>query len=289
MNRTYTFRTATLIALPFLLLPAGVWLVNTAAELWQGEVALFFPWQGVRWLLRAVYVSGAFMGWRAGRPIWFYPWLGFAVYEVVAVLILLAAGPLARLWVTILGDGPIVVLGFVLYLLVVSLSPSLAVSLWLCRQPLQKQLAAYAAFPPAALTFPLILAAVTNEHWVGTPRVLMQSTYEETFPTATLVAAVFAAICAVFFWRPPFALSRGRVNLAGMVVLFGGVTLSHFLYLFVLVVFSFGEQLILPESLWLILISAGLGWLILSGPLLLPPLLQWLLRLLRVERAIACL
>ena len=157
MNGTYTIRTAALIALPFLLLPAGVWLVNTAAELWHSEVAWFYPWQAVRWLMRFAYVGGAFMGWRAGRPIWFYPWLGFAVYEVVAVLMLLASGPLVHLWVTILGDGPIVILGGLLYMLVVSFSPSFAVFLWLGRQPLPEPLAVYTAFPSAALTIPLYL------------------------------------------------------------------------------------------------------------------------------------
>ena len=32
----------------------------------------------MRWSLRAVYIGGAYLGWRAGRPRWFYPWLGFA-------------------------------------------------------------------------------------------------------------------------------------------------------------------------------------------------------------------
>ena len=286
MNRTYTIRTAALIALPFLLLPAGVWLVNTAAELWHSEVAWFYPWQAVRWLMRFAYVGGAFMGWRAGRPIWFYPWLGFAVYELVAVLMLLASGPLVHLWVTILGDGPVVILGGLLYMLVVSFSPSFAVFLWLGRQPLPEPLAVYTAFPSAALTIPLYLSAVTEENVGGTTGGMIQSGMEGMPPTATLLAAVFAAICAVLFWRQPLALSRGRVNGARMVVLFGGVPLSHFLYLFVLFAFSFGEGFHF-EQVSAILISAGLGWLILSGPLLFPPLLQRLVRLLRVERAIA--
>lgn len=289
MNRTNTIRTSALLALPFLLLPAGVWLVNTSAEIWQVEVAWFYPWQGARWLLRAVYVGGAVMGWRAGRPIWFYPWLGFAVYEVVAVLMLLAAGPLARLWVTLLGDGPIIMLGGVLYLLVVSSSPCLAVSLWRRKQPLQRLLAAFTVFPAAALTLPLFFSAVIAEDSGGLPNGMMQLGIEGMPPLATLVAAVSAAICAVFFWRPPMALFRGRENLARMVFLFGGVPLSHSLFLIPLIAFSFGETLGGFDDAPLFLISAGLGWLILSGPLLFPPLLQRLIRLLRVERAIACL
>ena len=85
------------------------------------------------------------------------------------------------------------------------------------------------------------------------------------------------------------ALFRGRENLARMVVLFGGVPLSHSFFLIPLIVFSFGETLGSFDDAPLFLISAGLGWLILSGSLLFPPLLQRLIRLLRVERAIACL
>ena len=43
--------------------------------------------QGVIWSLRVIYVGGAFVGWRAGRPPWFYPWLGFASYAAVAALL----------------------------------------------------------------------------------------------------------------------------------------------------------------------------------------------------------
>ncbi len=85
MNRIDAIRTASLIALPFLLLPAAIWLaVEAPAQLPAHE------WQQVvRWSLRALYIGGAILGRLAGRPIWFYPRLGFAVYEAVAVLMLL--------------------------------------------------------------------------------------------------------------------------------------------------------------------------------------------------------
>ena len=86
MNRTGAIRTATLIALPFLLLPAGIWLGLTAAR----QFPILDWWGVVRWSVRAVYIGGAYWGWRAGRPRWFYPWLGFAVYEAVATLLSLA-------------------------------------------------------------------------------------------------------------------------------------------------------------------------------------------------------
>lgn len=280
MNRTHTFRAAALIALPFLLLPAGVWLANTAAESWSIEAAAFHPWQGVRWLLRAAYVGGAFIGWRAGRPIWFYPWLGFAVYEAVAVLLLLAAGSTARLGVTMLDAGPAVVLGQFLFALLVSFSPSIAVSLWRGKKPLQPPLAAYTAFPLAALTLPLILSAAIQKEGMM-PSGMLQAGVEGMPPFATLLAAILAAIFAVLYWRPPLALFRGRANSAGMAVLFGGVPLCHFLFLTVLIVYSFGEQLDYIGDLQIFLISVGLGWLILSAPLLLPPLLYLPARLLK--------
>ena len=118
---------------------------------------------------------------------------------------------------------------------------------------------------------------------------MMQLGIEGMPPLATFVAAVSAAICAVLFWRPPMALFRGRENFARMVVLFGGVPLSHSLFLIPLIVFSFGETLGGFDDAPLFLISAGLGWLILSGPLLLPPLLQRLIHLLSAKRAIASL
>ncbi|MDE0197231.1 MAG: hypothetical protein OXK78_03495 [Caldilineaceae bacterium] len=291
MNRTHTFRTAALIALPFLLLPAGIWLTNTAAQLWYIEAAPFQPWQGVRWLLRALYVGGAILGWRARRPIWFYPWLAFAVYEAVAVLMSLVVDLLAPFWDSFLAYAPTslsettpLLLAAAFYLLVLPLSPSLALYLWPGRQPLQKPLAAYAAFPPAALTFPLISAVAIVEDVGGMPRGMMQLGVEGMPPLATLFAAVCAVTCAIVFWRPPLALLRMRANLAQKAVLTGGVPLCHLIYLTTLVVYSFREQLVFTEDYQLFLISIGLGWLILSGPFLLPPLLQFPARLLKSTR-----
>lgn len=281
MTLTRPFRTAALIALPFLLLPASVWLTNTTAELWYIEAAPFQPWQGVRWLLRLIYIGGAILGWRTRRPIWFYPWLGFAVYEVAAVLILLVAGAIASLWVTMLGDGPAVVLGQFLFALAVSLSPTFAVSLWRRKQLLQGHLAAFTLFPPAALTLPLLFSATIVSDVGGMPKGLLQYDMEGMPPLATLAAAVTAAIFAVLFWSPPRALSRDRKNPARMAVLFGAVPITHLFFWIILITFSFGERFDLQGDSWLFLISTGLGWLILSAPLLLPTLLQLPGRLLK--------
>jgi len=96
MNRSHTFLTAALIALPFLLLPAGVWLTNTTAELWYIEAAFFQPWQGVRWLLRSVTSGGA--SWACPRPgpIGFIPGRGLRSLKVPAYL----SCPSEGLWVS---------------------------------------------------------------------------------------------------------------------------------------------------------------------------------------------
>lgn len=289
MNRTHSIRTAALIALPFLLLPAGVWLANTTAELWYIESAPFQPWQGVRWLQRFVYIGGAILGWRARRPIWFYPWLSFAVYETVAVLMLLAVGLLAHFWNPFLEyvlasslSTTLLLLAAAFYLLVLPFSPSLAVYLWPGRQPPEKPLIAYTAFPPAALTIPLVLATAIVEDGG-----MAQFATEGMPPLATLFAAVCAATSAVLFWRPPLALFRGRTKLAQMAVLFGGVPLCHSLFWTILIGYSFGEQFDYKNDIQLILTTAGLGWLILSGPLLVPPFVHWLIGKLGIENTLA--
>lgn len=281
MNRSHTFLTAALIALPFLLLPAGVWLTNTTAELWYIEAAPFQPWQGVRWLLRLVYIGGAVLGWRAPRPIWFHPWLGFAIYEVAALLFLLVARAMVSLWVTVLGDGPAVVLGQFLFALLVSLSPTIAVTLWRRKQPLQGSLAAFTLFPPAALTLPLLFSATIVSDYGGMSREMAQFGIEGMPPTATLAAAVTAAIFAVLLWGPSHVHSRDKENAARLAVLFGAVPVTHLVFWIILITYSFGEKIDLQGDILLFLISTGLGWLILSAPLFSSTLLHLPARLLK--------
>ena len=266
MKRADAIRTATLIALPFLLLPAAIWLGLTAASLIP---ELNGGWV-VRWSLRAVYIGGAYLGWRAGRPIWFYPWLGFAVYEAVATFLGLAFYLVSgrATW----DFGAITALaGIVLFPL--AFAPYFAVALGIGWQRSQRLLAAYTVFPHAALTIPLVLfvdvGAMLQVTWVG-----------------TLLSAVVAAMCAVLFWHIPSTISRGRENLARACVLFGGVLLSQ---LFSPSGTGIGEPGNTISTLILVISFTGLGWVILSGPLLLPPLLQWLIRLLKAERTLASL
>ncbi len=270
MNRTDEIRTATFIALPFLLLPAGIWLAFTAAE----HLPVLNWWWVVRWSLRAVYIGGAYLGWRAGRPRWFYPWLGFAVYEAVATLLWLAVlimdGVFFRDYRAVAGY-----LGLALFPL--AFAPYFAAALWVGWQRSQRLLAAYTVFPHAALTFPLFL--IVDMSFVGMMDILGGNV------VWTLLSVVPAASCAVFFWLLPSTVPRGPKNWARAGVLFGGVLLSQ---LFNLIGFGMNKPGIMA-TLVLLIPFTGLGWLILSGPLLLPPLLQWLIRVLKAERVMASL
>ena len=263
MNRTGVIRTATLIALPFLLLPAGIWLGLTAAR----QFPILDWWGVVRWSVRAVYIGGAYWGWRAGRPRWFYPWLGFAVYEAVATLLSLAVLVMDGLFFR--HNGAVAgYLGLALFPL--AFAPYIAVALWVGWQRSQRLLAAYTVFPHAALTIPLALyvdvGAMLQLTWVG-----------------TLLSAVAAALCAVLFWILPSIILPRHENLGRAAVLFGGVLLCQLFSLVGAGMLELGGSIAI---LYLLIPLTGLGWLILSGPLLLPPLLQWLIRALKAEGAI---
>ena len=265
MNRTETVRTAALIALPFLLLPAGIWLGMSAA----GQLPVLDWWWAVRWTLRAVYVGGAVLGWRAGRPRWFYPWLGFAVYEAVATLLSLALYAMSGIMVR---PHAAIVDFLVFALFPLAFAPYFAAAVWVGWRRSQRLLAAYTVFPHAALTLPLFLlvddVARLDFAWIG-----------------TLLSAAVAAVFAVLFWFAPSVVSRGQERWVRAAVLLGGALACQPLNIMGVGI-EFGDMI---DSLVLLVPLTGLGWLILSGPLLLPPILRWLVRVLRVERVIAVL
>ena len=143
MNRYFRPLPIFLVVLPYMLLPFAVWLAANAPDPLPAS-----QWsQGVRWSLRAIYFGGAFLGWRAGRPNWFYPWLGFAVYGAVAALLQFALRIMA--W----GDeNSQVLMGIVLIPL--AFSPYFVAAIWLGWHRSQRLMAAYTVFPHAALTIP---------------------------------------------------------------------------------------------------------------------------------------
>ena len=262
MNGTYTIRTAAFIALPFLLLPFAVWLAANAPDPLPAS-----QWsQGVRWSLRAIYFGGAFLGWRAGRPHWFYPWLGFAVYGAVAALLQLALSVMTS------GNGfSLLILGIVLIPL--AFSPYFVAAIWLGWHRSQRLLAAYTVFPHAALTIPLFILVqgdISSGEWGG-----------------VLLSSLGAAAVANLFLSPSLTLRRRGKKWVQAALLFGGVLLAQSLFL---IGFGYVEDLGSGlRTLAMLIPYGGLGWLILSGPLLLPPLLQWLIRLLRAEHVITSL
>ena len=251
MNGSYTIRTAAFIALPFLLLPFAVWLAANAPDQMPAS-----EWsQGVRWSLRAIYFGGAFLGWRAGRPHWFYPWLGFAVYAAVAALLQFA------LRIMTSGDGfSLLIQGIVLIPL--AFSPYFVAAIWLGWHRSQRLLAAYTVFPHAALTIPLFILVqgdISSGDWRG-----------------VLLPSLGAAAVANLFLSPSLTLRRRAKNWGQAALLFGGVLLAQSLFL---IGMGYVQDLRSGlRTLALLIPYGGLGWLILSGPLLLPPLLQWLIR-----------
>ena len=272
MKRTEAIRTAALIALPFLLLPAGVW----ASEAVYESTSDLQWWWAVRWTLRAVYVGGALLGWRAGRPIWFYPWLGFAVYEVVAILMLLVdrfvldgAGLVFVASIDFFlfgllpdfGQPDPKLLRVSLFLLV--FSPFFASALWVGWRRSQRPLAIYTVFPQAALTLYLYLSIKFGNVTVAETVMLI--------PPAVASAAV-----AILFWRlPPVVASRLK-NGDHVLVLYAGVPFVHFCSYLGSALLDF-EFMPGPFILFYLFFTY-VGWFILTIPLLLPLLLQLLIR-----------
>jgi len=260
MNRTHTFRTAAIIALPFLLLPAAFWLgVNVPDSLSPGL------WrQSVIWSLRIIYVGGAFIGWLAGRPHWFHTWLGFAVYAAVAVLLQFTLSVPA--W----GEGTLpVFLGFLLILF--AFSPYFVTVVWAGWHSSSRLLAAYTVFPHAALIIPLAL--------------LVQADSVGGDWRFALLSAVGAAAIASLFRLPAPAFLNSEKSWPRAALLFGGVIFTN---MFFLLSYGYIESLRGVLSMFMTLIPlAGLAWLILSGPLLIPPFVHWLIGKLGIENSLA--
>ncbi len=150
MNRSKAARSAALIASPFLLLPAAIWLGATDVA----QLPALDWWWVVRWSLRAVYVAGAILGYRAGRPRWFYPWLGFAVYEAVATQLVWPAPHMASAFEE--RDFGTVTKLLLLAFFLFSFTPYFASLLWVGWQSSRRLLAVHTVFPHAALAFPLL-------------------------------------------------------------------------------------------------------------------------------------
>ncbi len=279
MNRTRTIRTAALIALPFLLLPAGVWASGAVYE----STSDLQWWWVARWSLRAIYCSGALWGWLAGRPRWFYPWLGFASYEATAVLLSLFSsivpdghslfGTLAISLFTFGISSAFIPAevgpsfwprDFLLFLLV--FAPYLAITLGIGWRSSRRLLAVYAVFPFAALTLPLLFF-------------VERGNYSSEDYVALLPSAVTAAIFAVWYSWLASDESMAQWDWGALLILVHGVLFAAAGLL--LGYFLKNPPLNEIAVLFGLVLPTYVGWMILSITLLLPPLLQlpgWLFR-----------
>ena len=259
MNRTHTLLTAALIALPFLLLPTAFWLgINEPDSL---SPSLWRP--SVIWSLRLIYVSGALVAWRTQRPLWFHTWLGFAVYAAIATLLQFALS--VTEW-----EGGVLPAFLGLLLILFAFSPYFVTVLWAGWDRSERLLAAYTVFPHAALILPLVLLVQTDSiggDW-----------------RFVLLSAVGAAAIASLFWLPSSTRLYRERSWTQAAPLFGGVIFTN---MFFLLGYGYVENLRGVLSMFMALIPlVGLAWLILSGSLLLPPLVQWLIGILGIEKSL---
>lgn len=247
-----------LIVLPYVLLSAVIWLeygpvleLNSLA--WRSEF---------RWLPRAFYFGGAVVGWRAGRPSWFYSWLGFAVWESVIMLSDLAE----RLPGVLDADGHEVIAEQVGYgLAILALLLYLMAPLWAGWRRPWSLLGAYTVFPHAALTFPLLVSS-------------HRLSFFSLIWVLTMASVGVAAIAALLFWSTPAFPARAGDAVARGVVLYGGVLLAQStLWVgsdMALQIYDYSGVRELNQSLYL-------GWPLLSAAVLLPFLarvLVWLFK-----------
>ena len=85
----------------------GTWKQALLASMPHLLFALLFAlnwWQGIGWLIIALglVLTTAVYGWRHGRPVWLFPWLGYYLLPVVVAGLLLLYLPKGLSWLAIL-------------------------------------------------------------------------------------------------------------------------------------------------------------------------------------------
>jgi len=250
-----TARSLVLALLPYLLC-LGVTGI-TLLLLWLELPAVELLWSVMRWSLRFVIIAGAYLGWRQTapdqRPLWWYGWLGFATYEGVALLLMAVFGLMRALTQFSASLGllalPMGALAFLPYLVVATV---------VARY--EQRWALFTVFPHAALTVPLFLLALAR--MLGAT---LDSMLFALLPLPLFVASVVVSIL--------IGLRRAERRSW----LYGGMAVSQL---------AFAASLAFNESNAFLLLLAlplmVLGACILSGPLLLLPLWQFMVHL--IER-----
>ena len=227
---------AALLALALLGMALGAWVESGAPVVWTA----------LRWLVRIGIVAGAIWGWRTythePRPLWWYAWLGFVAYEVVAVLLAVV--------VRLMGQASVLIVLVAFPLLLLALVPAAFVALWVAlRSPLR---AAYTVFPYAAVT--VALFALSG--------VMPYAPDMRVLTAASLLPIVVAGAAAMLYVYVPQRLQ--------WLYLYGAVVVCQLLFTAGIVVQS-APVVLAP-------FFVGLGLFLLSAPVVLLAGYRFLLR-----------
>lgn len=203
MDRHPSAHSLFLVALPYALLLLGMLLATAVLDLLPRPLA-GDAWWSVRWLLRIGFVVGTWVGWRMGRPAWFYTWLGFATYEAVATLLAGVIWWTEQAWTApafwLLGP-----------FLLITFSPYFATAIWVAQR--DTQLAVFTVFPHAALLVPLFLLVSTT---------LLGSDW--SLVGASVLPVILAGTTAVFYrWLVPDVPESQDQRNQGWALLTGGM------------------------------------------------------------------
>jgi membrane protease subunit HflK len=243
-----------LAATPYLLLLGAV-LLTQVAFLLDGALANQI-WSIVRWTVRLLVLGGAYYGWRLTteqpRPHWWYSWLGFAVYEIIGLLLLGVIALMSAVMQTI----PLLALAGLL-LGALAFLPYVVVAIAVARQ--EQRLALFTVFPHATLTAPLFFLAMGRA---------LAPELDPTILWAMLLPLLVTMLLVGWWsWR------QAEVSVPS---LYGGMVAGQSVFA-VSMAWGLGEPLALLVVIPLVIVGA----FILSGPLLLLPLWRCGLQLAR--------
>lgn len=209
-----------LVAAPYMLF-IGFLMVAWPLNWLVGVTSAFDWWVACRWFLRLGLPIGTAMAWwrqwqlgnavddrRKPYPLWLYAWLGFTVYELVALLLTVG--------IVIVDDYAGVSSLFVpigLLIMALAFVPFAILAIWLGQR--DAQLAAYTIFPYAALTAPLLYMGLLGE---------FSGDVEWEMITASLLPLFVAALihAVLFTWY------QGRSHRWWL--LYGGAGVTQFVF-----------------------------------------------------------
>lgn len=213
-------------------------------------------WSSLHWLLRLAFIGAAAWGWRVTqrgqRPRWWYSWLGFATYELVALLLIGVYQLMLRVPALTSSWAPLgLLLGAVAFL------PYIMVAIGVAQS--DRQLALFTIFPQAALTAPLFLLAMG--------RVILPELDQPILQALVAPLTVATLLIAILHWQ------QRELSWGG---LYGSMAASQSAFALSMA-WAEHEALLTFATFPLII----LGAFILTGPLLLLPFWRLAMRLLK--------